>query len=670
MIFVSGIFLYAVSAMHIEWTPLHEPGSGGRLTSIAVSPYDGNHVMLGGDMLGIGVSFDKGDSWLPTFGLPSWEIGDFTFHPENPDIVWAATMSGPCKSTDKGVTWASKRNGMPDIAGYHYSVPLQKILFDPSDVNRRLAFGGSHRHWHESDDAPEFGAIWESTGSGETWGYVTTLGGTRYNGKNIMNATFAGLSSDTLWAAVYGDGVYISTNGGGSWSKRHNGLAFVNPAWVESHPSNSRIAWLAMDNYLPQGASELLPGRIYTTTDAGENWSSVSSGLPNIVTGTDKNRTARYEIVRVAQTNPDILFTSNTSWPEAGLFLSLNGANSWSETALSVEKAYVSGPSMEFACFDPNDDNVIFAANASYVLRTTDGGGTWTDATSYIPDGKTNWRGRGFSGLVAKKYRFHPTNPAISALTAMDHGNFWLSTDTMHTWRWGGENFPNFGGGNDIAFAGDNTVYVNLGQSSSFKGIAKSSDLGLTWSILDGNGLPQTSGSGSKSSSVFALADNPGRVWAVVNQTLYYSSNGGGSWQTAFNSAKVNVLEASSPTSPVLYLGTDNGLYKGGSSGNFNRISGGPAEVTNCAPDPRHPDTVYVCAWRKNDGGLWRYDGSTWEQLRDDEYIRSAAVHPEDESILVYTTDDHPYHDVSYATGVYFSENYGQTWTQENTGLA
>ncbi|MBD3346812.1 MAG: hypothetical protein GF401_17280, partial [Chitinivibrionales bacterium] len=108
-------FMPAIAATQIEWTPLHEPGSGGRLTSIAVSPHDPNHVLLGGDMLGIGVSFDKGDSWLATFGLPSWEIGDFTFHPENPDIIWAATMSGPCKSTDKGVTWASKRNGMPDI---------------------------------------------------------------------------------------------------------------------------------------------------------------------------------------------------------------------------------------------------------------------------------------------------------------------------------------------------------------------------------------------------------------------------------------------------------------------------------------------------------------------------------------------------------------------------
>ncbi|MBD3419127.1 MAG: hypothetical protein GF398_03310 [Chitinivibrionales bacterium] len=82
-------------------------------------------------MLGIGVSFDKGDSWQTTFGLPSWEIGDFAFHPTNPNIVWAATMSGPCKS----------------------------------------------------DDAPEFGAIWESTDGGETWSYVITLGGSRYNGK-------------------------------------------------------------------------------------------------------------------------------------------------------------------------------------------------------------------------------------------------------------------------------------------------------------------------------------------------------------------------------------------------------------------------------------------------------------------------------------------------------
>jgi hypothetical protein len=47
----------------IRWTPLYEPGCGGWLTSVAVSPHNPRHVLLGGDMLGIGLSTDGGDSW-------------------------------------------------------------------------------------------------------------------------------------------------------------------------------------------------------------------------------------------------------------------------------------------------------------------------------------------------------------------------------------------------------------------------------------------------------------------------------------------------------------------------------------------------------------------------------------------------------------------------------
>jgi hypothetical protein len=56
---------------NITWEPLYEPGSGGRMTGIEVSPHNGNHIVLTGDMLGVGVSFDGGDTWNSGFGLDS-----------------------------------------------------------------------------------------------------------------------------------------------------------------------------------------------------------------------------------------------------------------------------------------------------------------------------------------------------------------------------------------------------------------------------------------------------------------------------------------------------------------------------------------------------------------------------------------------------------------------
>lgn len=558
---------------------------------------------------------------------------------------------------------------MPDMADYHYSEPLQKILFDPSNEQRLLAFCGSHRHLHEDNANSEFGAVWESTDGGESWEYLTTLGGERFHGGNIMNACFAGTSSDTLWAAVYGDGVYLSVNGGTDWHKRNSGFSFVNPAWVESHPHDSRVAWTAMDNWLEEGESRRRHGGIYTTKNAGESWTESSTGLPDIVTGTDPNRTARYEILRVAPTEPEVLFTSNTSWPQAGLFLSTDGGASWSETAETFEKAYISGPSMEFACFDPNNEDVIFAGNASYVLRTVDGGATWTDATSFRPPGETHWRGRGYSGLVAKDFVFHHDDPSIAGFTAMDHGNFWMSVDSLYTWKWGGEGFPNFGGGNAVSFSGKNTIFVALGQNSRFAGIARSRDRARTWDILSGDGLPARGASG-RARYVYSLPDDSSAVTAVVGAAVYRSDDCGESWSSLFAGAPVNGMDISRGANPVVYLATDNGLYRGTLSADFERIIGGPAEPGFCAISPHNSSTVYVTAWRKDDGGVWRYDGTGWERLSSDAFARALAVHPSDSSTIVYTTDDHPYHDSSFASGVYLSTDYGRSWTRQNRGLA
>ena len=52
----------------IRWEPLYEPGVGGAIVSVQVSPHDVRHVLAGGDMLGTGVSFDGGETWSPAWG--------------------------------------------------------------------------------------------------------------------------------------------------------------------------------------------------------------------------------------------------------------------------------------------------------------------------------------------------------------------------------------------------------------------------------------------------------------------------------------------------------------------------------------------------------------------------------------------------------------------------
>ncbi len=76
----------------LHWDPLYEPGCGGWITSVAVSSHDSKRILVGGDVMGVGLSEDGGESWQSTFGFRMWEINDFTFHPSGPKVAWAPTL--------------------------------------------------------------------------------------------------------------------------------------------------------------------------------------------------------------------------------------------------------------------------------------------------------------------------------------------------------------------------------------------------------------------------------------------------------------------------------------------------------------------------------------------------------------------------------------------------
>lgn len=94
---------------------------GGRLDSIAVSPYNSDHILARGDMLGARLSTDWGDRWSATSGWLNYEIADFTWHSEQSERVWAGSLSGPHLSVDEGKTWEVKRTGFPAVNSGRYT---------------------------------------------------------------------------------------------------------------------------------------------------------------------------------------------------------------------------------------------------------------------------------------------------------------------------------------------------------------------------------------------------------------------------------------------------------------------------------------------------------------------------------------------------------------------
>ncbi|MEM1180336.1 MAG: hypothetical protein AAGM22_18480, partial [Acidobacteriota bacterium] len=91
------------------------PSVSGRISSVAVDPENGRHLLIGCGGGGIWQSFDRGVSWAPVADeLPSLSIGAIAFDPSDPDLVYAGTGEGDTRSwlglgllrsTDRGTTW-------------------------------------------------------------------------------------------------------------------------------------------------------------------------------------------------------------------------------------------------------------------------------------------------------------------------------------------------------------------------------------------------------------------------------------------------------------------------------------------------------------------------------------------------------------------------------------
>ena len=277
-------------ASDIVWEPLYEPGCGGAIVSLAVSPHNPRHLVSGGDMLGTAASFDAGETWKPGMGLPSYEMATPTFHPTRADELWIGSCMGPFLSRDGGNTWQWRRNGMPKRSHYHYTAMIEKVLVDPADPNRLLAFGGSSRRWGRCET---MGAIWVSENSGDNWRRVGTITGDGFTtnavkGANIVKAWWSAEEKPLLNVFALGAGWFSSLDGGLTWRRREvPGL----PGELESvttHPSNPNVVWVVVAPVKNEGEERRIPGAIWCSSDGGRTFKPSDSGIDKAADGNPK----------------------------------------------------------------------------------------------------------------------------------------------------------------------------------------------------------------------------------------------------------------------------------------------------------------------------------------------------------------------------------------------
>jgi len=652
------------------WVPLGEPGTGGWGTALTVSPHDPSVVLGAGDVFGIARSEDGGATWTPTPGRLSEEIGQITWHPTDPDVVWAATLSGPHVSRDAGQTWEPARDGFPEISPDSFSAPVEVIVFDPADNARLLAFGGSTRLSEQTGPpaltgTPALGVVWESLDGGASWSSLSTI----IPGVAINDAVF--VPGSELVAAVDEVGLFSSPDGGRSWTQNGSGLPHGNIRDLEAHPQRPRQVLAALGSLdTPAGVA---PGGIYRSVDGGLSFGPSQDGVAIQQSSTRRVATNVWS-VRVAPSDASIVYAGDTAWGSEAMYRSDDGGLSWRQVlgnqAGALDLFYSSPPTAHAIGIDPARPDHVIALSNEHVLASDDGGASWTDLAAPLVTADSA-AGTGFSGLVTTDIIVDPDDPSRLLTTSFDGGNLIVSSDAGATWLRPISSQRPYGGGQKIEFSADpvsSTVLVLLGQQSMFSGIARSVDGGTTWTVVAGAGagLPELD-TEEVADALVATADG---YLASIGGLLYRSTDDGLTWAALGVPAAFDDLATTGEPGATIWAASGSGSFASDDGGlTWRPLEGGPADTREVVVAPDDPDTVYWTSWRTEDAGLWRLDDSGWVRLSDDFYAYSVAVDPFAPDRLMLATNDDPFHDRVESTGVSCSTDGGVTWTVVSDGL-
>ena len=358
----------------VEWELVGPKNIGGRVTDLAISPENDDHIYIGTAVGGVFRTTDRGENWESiTDGFdiePS--IGNIAIAESDASRIYLGTGeangsatsgaffgNGIFRSSDYGDNW--------EYIGLENCGHIGRIVVDPTDANRLFVAATGTLYGKNNERG-----IYRSSDGGANWEQVlfvsdsTALIDVAMNPVN-PNILFAAAWERTRfpWIRDYGgvtSGVYRSLDGGDTWTKLGNGLPVsdedtgrIGLAISTSNP-NSIYA-----SYTTNSITNVFDG-LYKSEDNGENWIEITLGQIDNVNYTfgwyfgnvrvhpeDENDVfvlgqrlyrgdftvgAYQEITQmhvdhhaleISKNNPDFMVEGN----DGGLYLSEDGGSNW-----------------------------------------------------------------------------------------------------------------------------------------------------------------------------------------------------------------------------------------------------------------------------------------------------------------------------------------------------
>lgn len=672
-----AIVAISVLPARADWIATGGP-VGGLGYDVRIHPSSPATMLVTDNNAGVIRSTDGGKTWRASntgINVTAGPTGDaipifsLTLDPNNPDIVWAGTNSGGAsfgvfKSTDGGLTWSARNNGLTDpgfglvFRGFTVQPGNSNIVYaqaeEPTAVDGR-EFNRVRGRVYQTIDG---GANWSLLWTGENLARYLLIDPGNNNHLYLSTGIFDREANNSDCAAGVGAaggvGVLASTNGGANWSPVNNGLTDLYIGSLRMHPTDPTILFAATGNNACSGAAEgnIVSG-LFRSTDGGANWSKVVAD--DILT-----------TVNFAPSNPDIVYAGSAT----AFYRSSNGGVTW--TKLNKPSASEWGPEGVRAgvpidvIVDAADANRLYANNyGGGVFRSSDGAQTWeiwsrgysgADVHQVaIPAGSggrvlaigrsgpfasdnygLDWRGIGTGAANYPEWyavAAHPANDPVIVIADEHQGVILRSVDNGASFslslRHPDANASNVAtrqGFRTLAFApGDgNIVYAGLAKERG--SIDTSTPVGRTiYKSTDGGATFVPAGAGLDGKNIYQLVVHPtdaDTLWAATSTGLYKSIDGGAVWTVFAPLDNRRILAVAVDGGRLLASEKDAGVWRSADGG---AIWAGPsiAGITVATPsifallfDPVTSGVAYAGDFYS---GVYRSadDGASWSPFPD-----------------------------------------------------
>jgi photosystem II stability/assembly factor-like uncharacterized protein len=329
---------------------------------------------------GWGATWNQVNSGLPGVSLG---VNALTIDPVSPSTIYARSTgipngslslnTGLFKSTDAGANWTDISSGLSVIT----------VAIDPK--NTATLYAGTNQGIAKSTNG---GASWIDASTGLSDGSVIGLAIDPQNPSTIYAVMNNAGAAFPPAAAAPVSNIFKSTNGGASWTALNTGIppgGFANVLVID--PASPATLYILVPSFgLAPGAGGPPIGGVFKSTDGGENWRMLNTGLPPgvLISFLAVTPSALYALVPTFGGGP------GNGPPVSAISKSTDGGETWQIINSDLASATV----FSFFLTDPTAPSTFYAAGQTFVpggppsfgiFKSLDAGQHWSTLNIGVP---------------------------------------------------------------------------------------------------------------------------------------------------------------------------------------------------------------------------------------------------------------------------------------------